>query len=261
MKFIDIKNLDERSGSQLSENDKFSFRCHPDLTCFNQCCRNLNLYLYPYDVIRLKNHLHITSDQFLDRFVDIVLRPGNHFPSVLLKMSETEERTCPYLKAKGCSVYPDRPDSCRTFPLEQGILSSVGNSKPQKLIHFFRPPDFCLGRHEHQQLTPYEWAIDQDAVEYNKMTAEWAQIKKLFQNNPWGQEGPDGKQGKMAFMSTYNMDEFRNFVFQSSFLRRYKVKTQLLKQIQEDEVCLMKFGFSWVKFYLFGIKSKQIQIR
>ncbi len=40
---------------------------------FSLCCRNLNLFLYPYDVIRLKKGLEITSDQFLDKYVDIVL--------------------------------------------------------------------------------------------------------------------------------------------------------------------------------------------
>jgi len=260
MKSIDIKKLNELSGFQLAENDTFSFRCHPDLACFNQCCRNLNLYLYPYDVIRLKNQLQITSNQFLDRFVDIVLRPGSYFPSVLLKMSENEERTCPFLTTQGCSVYPDRPDSCRTFPVEQGVLPSDENKKPH-LIHLFRPPDFCLGQHEDQKLTPREWTIDQDAVEYNKMTAAWAEVMGLFQTDPWGREGADGKRGKMAFMSTYNIDEFRDFIFNSSFSKRYKIKPQLLKQMKKDDVRLMRFGFSWVKFFLFGIKSKHIRQR
>jgi Fe-S-cluster containining protein len=256
-----MKSIDKIEGCQLAENDTFSFRCHPELTCFNQCCRNLNLYLYPYDVIRLKNHLQLTSDQFLDRFVDIVLRPGSYFPSVLLKMSENEEHTCPFLTNKGCSVYLDRPDSCRTFPVEQGVLTSDGNKKSKQLIHLFRPPDFCLGQYEDQKLTPREWAVDQDAVEYNKMTAAWAEIMRLFQNDPWGTEGPNGKKGKVAFMSTYNIDEFRSFIFNSSFLKRYKVKAQLLKQIKKDDIRLMQFGLSWVKFFLFGIKTKQIRKR
>ena len=261
MKSIDIDKLDKIPGTPLSENDTFSFRCHAGLDCFNLCCRNLNLYLYPYDVIRLKTNLNLTADQFLEQYVDVVLRPGNYFPSVLLRMSENQEKTCPYLTDDGCSVYPDRPDSCRTFPVEQGMIRADNHWKKPKLVQFFRPPDFCLGRHEDQKLTPKEWAIDQNAVEYNKMTAEWARIKELFQNNPWGTEGPEGRKAKMAFMSVYNMDAFRGFVFNSSFLQRYKVSAKWLKQMQTDDVQLMKFGFAWVKFFLFGIKSKQIRIR
>jgi hypothetical protein len=57
------------------------------------------------------------------------------------------------------------------------------------------------------------------------------------------------------------MDEFRKFIFQSSFLKRYKVKTLILKTLEKDDVELMKFGFSWVKLFLFGIQSKQIRLR
>jgi len=260
MKSLDIKDLKNLPGRRLLGKDTFSFRCYSEIDCFNKCCRNLNLYLYPYDVIRLKNSLKISSDRFLDHHVDIVLRPGNFFPAVLLKMKNDEEKTCPFLTPEGCSVYPDRPDSCRTFPLELGLLFHADPKKTEQ-IHLFRPPDFCLGQYENQELTIKEWIVDQDAVEFNKMTVRWSEIQALFQNDPWQGEGPDGKKGKMAFMSLYNIDEFRKFVFQSSFLKRYKVKTALLKILERDDAALMKFGFSWVKLFLFGIKSKQIRER
>jgi hypothetical protein len=93
------------------------------------------------------------------------------------------------------------------------------------------------------------------------MTAKWAEVKALFRKDPWGMEGPSGKRARMAFMATYNMDAFREFVLHSSFLKRYKVKRQLQKKIASDEVALMKFGFEWVKFFVWGIKSKHILIR
>jgi hypothetical protein len=65
----------------------------------------------------------------------------------------------------------------------------------------------------------------------------------------------------MAFMAVYNVDQFRDFVFQSSFLKRYKVKTAMLKKLKADDVDLLKFGFEWVKFFLWGIKSKHIRMR
>jgi len=173
-------------------------------------------------------------------------------------MKNDTEKTCPFLTLKGCSVYSDRPDSCRTFPLELGVLFHADPKKTEQL-HLFRPPDFCLGQYENQELTVKEWIVDQDAVEFNKMTVRWSEIKALFQNDPFRGEGPDGEKGKMAFMSLYNIDEFRKFVFQSSFLKRYKVKTAILKTLEEDDVALMKFGFSWVKLFLFRIQSKQIR--
>jgi Fe-S-cluster containining protein len=260
MRSVDIKDIDNLPGRRLREKDSFYFKCHSGLSCFNQCCRNLNLFLYPYDVLRLKTHLNISSDQFIDQYVDIILRESNYFPEVLLRMSENNERTCPFLTESGCSVYPDRPDACRTFPVEQGMLFDA-KSKKTKLIHFFRPPDFCQGQYEESALTPEEWARDQDAVFHNKMTSRWADIKGLFQNDPWGTEGPYGTKGKMAFMAAYNSDSFREFVFNSSFLTRYKVKSSILKKIKTDEVELMKFGFTWIKFFIWGIKTKQFRLR
>jgi len=260
MKYVDPKDFENLHGVRLKVGDTFKFRCHPDVACFNKCCRNLNLFLYPFDVVGLKNHLGITSDQFLDAYVDVVLRETNFFPEVLLRMSDTSERSCPFLTAEGCSVYADRPDTCRKFPVEQGLEYDAATRK-NRPIHFFRPPDFCLGQLESTRWTIQSWAQDQDALQYNRMTTRWANIKQLFQANPWGNEGPQGPKARMAFMATYNVDRFREFVFNSSFLKRYKVKSALAKKMQGDDVELLKFGFDWVKLFVFGIPSKKIRPR
>ncbi|MBW2556848.1 MAG: YkgJ family cysteine cluster protein [Deltaproteobacteria bacterium] len=260
MKHIDIDDLDKIPVRRLETQDSFYFHCYPGIACFNRCCRNLNLFLYPYDVIRLKRRLDMDSDQFLEKYVDIVLRPSSFFPDVLLRMSQKEEKTCPFLNASGCSVYPDRPDTCRTFPVEQGVFYDAERNRTE-FIHFFRPPDFCMGQHEKKAWTPQTWAKDQDAVLYNKMTARWAELKRLFQRDPWGSQGTEGPKAKMAFMATYNIDPFSDFLFKSSFLKRYKLKSKILKQIRSDDVELMKFGFEWVKFYVWGIQSKYFTMR
>jgi len=260
MKKIDIDRLDKLPGIRIKNDDSFTFRCYPGIGCFNRCCRNLNLFLYPYDVIRLKHVMNISSDAFLDKYVDVVLRPGNYFPEVLLRMSENDEKSCPFLMPSGCSVYPDRPDTCRTFPFEQGILYDA-RTKKDVPVYFFRPPEFCEGPYEEYEWTMAAWTADQDAGQHHKMTIRWAGLKRLFQNDPWGREGPRGARAKMAFMAIYNVDRFREFVFQSSFTKRYKVKTAILKKLEADDVELMKFGFEWVKLFLWGMKSKQIRQR
>ncbi|OQX25121.1 MAG: hypothetical protein BWK80_17255 [Desulfobacteraceae bacterium IS3] len=260
MKYIEIENIACLPGRKLEEEDTFSFHCHPGLACFNRCCRNLNLFLYPYDVIRLKNRLGITSGQFIDRYSDAVLRPSNFFPEVLLHMAENEGQTCPFLSESGCSVYADRPDTCRLFPVEQGIFYDAQTMKT-RMISFFKPPDFCLGLHEKTIWTPKTWIQGQDAEEYHKMTLQWADLKERFQSDPWGKSGAEGPGAKMAFMAIYNIDEFREFVFKSSFLKRYKVASETLKKIRHNDVEILKFGFEWVKFYLWGIKSGYLRLR
>ncbi|MDM8540357.1 YkgJ family cysteine cluster protein [Desulfococcaceae bacterium HSG9] len=258
MKYIETDKPATLAGRKLERHDRFNFRCHPGISCFNQCCRNLNLFLYPYDIVRLKQRLKISSDQFLDRYVDIILRKTNFLPEVLLSMAENTQKTCPFLSSDGCSVYSDRPDACRTFPLEQGLYydASISETTP---VYFFKPPDFCMGPYEKQQWTIETWSENQNAVIYNQMTALWSEVKRLFQNNPWGEAGPNGSLGKMAFMATYNIDRFRDFVFKSSMLKRYKIRKTTLKKIKKDDTALMKFGFEWVKLVVWGIDNTLIR--
>jgi Fe-S-cluster containining protein len=260
MKYIDTEHHPDLLEARLRDGERFSFRCHEGLACFTKCCRNLNLFLYPYDVLRLKKALKMPSERFLDTYVHMVQRQSNYFPDVLLRMADNQEKTCPFLGPSGCTVYPDRPDACRTFPLEQGILFQGPKGRARD-VYFFKPPDFCLGQHEPQQWTTETWAEDQEAVMYHKMTARWAEVKGLFQINPWGAEGPYSPGAKMAFMAAYNLDKFRAFVFESSFLKKYKVKSAVQKKIKADEVALMEFGLRWVKFFVWGIRTAHLRPR
>jgi Fe-S-cluster containining protein len=258
MKSIDRKSIDRLPGIRLEKNKTFHFRCHNGLSCFNRCCRNLNLFLYPYDIVRLRKKLKLDSETFLDKYVDVVLREGNHFPDVLLKMAENEARTCPFLNDKGCSVYPDRPDTCRTFPVEHGMLFGDRPDNTE-IVSLFRPPDFCLGQHEEQELSLSQWADDQNATTYNQMTARWAMVKALFHKDPWGPDGMNGAKGKMAFMAAYNIDRFRDFVFQSSFLKRYRIKKSLVKKMRASDRELLLFGFDWIRYFVWGIPTRRIR--
>lgn len=258
MKSISPEEMCRLPGMPLKKNDAFNFRCHRDLACFNQCCRNLNLFLYPYDVLRLRKCLDMDSDRFLETHVDVVLRKGNYFPEVLLRMTDNDAKTCPFLNDAGCRVYPDRPDTCRTFPVEQGI-SFTDHPGESETVSFFRPPDFCQGRHDGQTWSLSSWADNQEAVVYNRMTARWATLKARFQEDPWGSAGLNGPKAKMAFMAAYNLDRFRDFVFQSSFLKRYRVKKTLVRRLRADDRDLLMFGFEWIMHFVWGIPSKDIR--
>ncbi len=242
------------SGERLGPTDSFRFRCHPALACFNRCCRNLNLFLYPYDVLRLSRGLEMDTDVFLERHVDVVMRAGNHFPDVLLRMRDNAEKTCPFLTGSGCRVYADRPDTCRSFPVERGVLMGP-DGKVRETINLFRPPPFCLGRNETVQWRVSSWIRDQDAEEHYRMTVAWADVKQRFAQNPWGPEGAVGPRAKMAFMATYNMDRFRSFVFDSSFLTRHRIAPELLARMRTDDTALLSLGFDWVNLFLWGVPS------
>lgn len=260
MKTVSKETLAQLPGQCIKDDDRFRFRCHPDIACFNRCCHNLNLFLHPYDVIRLKQSLGIDSEKFIDNYVDVVLREGNFFPDVLLRMSDDRKQACPFLTDTGCQVYQNRPGTCRTFPVELGLQYGEPGMPPES-IGFFRPPEFCQGGIGPDEWTLKAWEDDQDAGQYNKMTRRWAELKGLFSKDPWQGQGPEGPKGRMAFMATYNMDAFREFVLASSFLKRYKIKKDYLTKIRRDDTTLLLFGMDWVRLFVWGIPSKKIRPR
>lgn len=257
MKYIETENPAEVPGKLLKDADRFAFRCHPEVPCFNRCCRNLNLYLYPYDLVRLKKSLNMTTGDIIEKHTDVVLRDGSHFPHVLLKMADNADKTCPFLTDAGCRVYADRPQTCRAFPVEQGLFFAE-ESTPPELLHYFRPPEFCRGQDEDAEWTVKSWEIDQAAAFYNQMTIAWADVLRLFHSDPWDGQGPDGQKGRMAFMAAYNMDAFRDFVVNSSFLKRCTISPKLRLKIKTDDVALLRLGFSWIKLFIFGIRNGDI---
>ena len=79
MKQLDTESIDDLTG-RIKKGESFRFRCHEGLSCYNRCCRNLNLFLSPYDVLRLKQGLGITAGDFIDTYTDAVLRKGKTLP-------------------------------------------------------------------------------------------------------------------------------------------------------------------------------------
>ena len=70
----------------------------------------------------------------------------------------------------------------------------------------------------------------------------------------WFEKGKDLSPEKiqMFFMVCYNLDAFRRMVFESSFLEKFELDEALQDRLRDDDVELLKFGFDWLKFSLFG---------
>jgi len=64
---------------------------------------------------------------------------------------------------------------------------------------------------------------------------------------------------QMTFMSLYNLDKFRNFVFKSTFLDRFDIDTVTIEKLKRSDVELLKFAFDWIKFGIFGQKAFQVK--
>ena len=239
---------DHHHGRILGPSDAFDFDCHPGVSCFTRCCRNADMYLYPYDVVRMKRALGLSSGKFLERHTVVAVRDNPYFPHVMLKMSEAKDRACGFLSAKGCAIYPDRPYSCRAYPLERAVARRSGGERTT--YYGIARHAHCQGHRESRAWTVVSWAADQELAEFDAFNDQWVEIDSIFRANPWGAGGLQSPAMRMAFMACYDLDKFRQFVFGSSFLKRFSVPEQRIQAIRAADEDLMLFGFDWVRLML-----------
>jgi Fe-S-cluster containining protein len=248
---LDVRKKEFPEGMEPLGKSVFPFDCHPGVKCFMACCRKLDLILYPYDIIRLKNRLKISSEELVRCHTH--LGPSSHpyFPALMLKMAENEEKTCPFLNENGCAVYEDRPTACRTYPLERAVDRNPSRGDPFDYYFMTKHP-YCLGHNEDREWTVKSWLRDQHLLEYNAVNDRWAEIDTLFSRNPWQGEGAAGSRQQMAFMVCYNIDGFRQFVEETKLLDQFKLDGSRRRNIENDDESLLKFGFDWLKHMLAG---------
>jgi len=240
-----------RDYPRYTEDDRFSFCCHTNISCFNKCCADVNIFLSPYDILRMKNHLGMTSEQFLERYTLMPTDRHQKYPVVLLEMTDAEDKHCSFVDdEKGCTIYEDRPWACRMYPVG---LASPGDDNPaaeEKEFYFLIRDTFCMGHEEDKGWTIREWISNQGVETYNEMGRRFKEVAM----HKWFENGKDlsPQQVDMFFMVCYNLDTFRRMIFESSFLAKFEVDEARQEDIRRDDVELLKFGFDWLKFSLFG---------
>ena len=87
---------------------------------------------------------------------------------------------------------------------------------------------------------------------YNAINAHWARVDAVLRKNPFGEKGVDHPALKMVYMAAYNLDTFRRFVFNSSFLSRFEVPTERLEKVRADDTELLLLGFDWILRFIGG---------
>jgi len=236
--------------------DRFRFQCHKDVQCFTKCCAHLNLILTPYDIVRIKNRLDLSSDDFLEKYTDTTFDKHPRFPMITLKMNQDENRKCPFVDADGCTIYEDRPGACRIYPLGRAALK-VDRDMDTKEKYFFVHEDHCLGFQENREWTIEEWLDNEGVNEYNAMNDQWLEI--ITSSKALGPEKDIHRKVQVFFMASYNLDRFRKFIYKSRFFDLFDIDPELNERLAADDVTLMQFSFDWLKFSLFGEKTIQVR--
>lgn len=246
----------DKGSFQPIKGNHFSFRCYKGIKCFTDCCADLNLLLTPYDILRLKKRLDISSDDFLEDFTDTKVDNRSRFPMVYLKMNQENDMKCPFLSPDGCKIYEDRPGACRIYPI--GRASTRPDGKRDATERFFIVKEkHCMGFEEDKEWTLEEWTANEGVDEYNLMNDEWMEI--ITSPRGLGNGNDVSKKVQMFYMSSYNLDRFRDFLLQSGFFKRFEVEDSLQDILAYDDEELLRFAFRWLRFSLFGEKTINIR--
>lgn len=242
---------------RFSSDSKFKFKCHKDVDCFTKCCRGIKITLTPYDVIRLKNRLELSSEEFLAIYTEPHLLEKTDLPMITLKMMDDDVESCPFVRDDGCIVYPDRPTTCRYYPL--GVASLVHKEgADDEGFYFFVSDPHCLGFEEEKEWRVREWRKDQGVDIHDEINALWVDL--VVRKRSFSPEIKLIEQAKkMFFMVSYNIDKLREFVFESSFLDRYNIGRKTIQKIETNEIDLLEFGLKWLRNILFKEGAFQLK--
>ncbi len=243
--------------SLLDGDKKIRFQCHKGIGCFNACCSNIDIALTPYDIIRLKRRLGMSSGQFLREYTVPYEMEKDGIAGV--KFRPVDNGTaCRFMTEEGCSVYEDRPTACRYYPV--ALVSMRKQDEYTDTSQYALVQEtHCLGHNESRELTIDEYRKEQGVVEYEELDRGWRQLvlKKKSSGPAIGKPSP--RSLRLFFMACYNVDDFRAFVTSEGFLSGFDIDAETQKTLAEDDVELMQFGFRLLKQVLFGEMSIPIR--
>ncbi len=248
---------------KLTLESKIKFRCHPGVKCFTACCGGIKIILTPYDILMLKNRLDVPAHEFLQQYTTPVYLENTDMPGVALKLTEDDNR-CPFVTPEGCTVYTDRPSACRYYPVGmadfhegQGAMGESDHKNEEKFF-FIVKEDHCKGFEEDKEWTVAEWRADQGVDVRDEMNKDW--LRLVMRRKSFGVQASLSDQAKrMFFMASTDLDHFRRFVLESSFLDTYIIDDETLEKIKNDDIELMLFSFKYLANSLFGAEGLEMR--
>ncbi|MFH1810474.1 MAG: YkgJ family cysteine cluster protein [Pseudomonadota bacterium] len=240
---------------QLAGDDSFCFGCHSKLPCFTDCCADINILLTPLDVLQLARRANLTTGAFVQAHTLTPITKDMQLPLKMLRMGDDEYKRCPFVTAEGCGVYEDRPWACRMYPLGMGLPPARAGEEPEPVFFLFED-SFCKGHGEASSWTVTKWRDDQGVPAREEIEQGFRDLV----SHPWfigGTRQLDPKRIEMYDMACYDLDRFRAFIFESSFLNRFVLDEALVQKLESDDVELLKFAFVWLRYALFGEPTMQ----
>jgi Fe-S-cluster containining protein len=233
---------------ELSEDEPFCFDCQSQVPCFNECCRDLNQFLTPYDIIRLKNYFKLSSSDFLKQYTTQHIGPQTGLPVIAITPADRFERICPFVTPSGCSVYENRPSSCRMYPVIR-VLSQSREDGKKEIRYALLREGHCRGFEQKRQLTVREWMDGQGLGPYNEnndLMMDIISLKNQFMPGPL-----KGQTQRLFYTMCYDIDRFKEGEGVAELEH-----IELSDAVKSDDEKLLRFGMNYVKKYFLTYGSK-----
>ena len=225
------------------------FACHPGVACFTECCRELDLALTPYDVLRLRRRLGISSGQFLEQYVIVEWDSSQLFPTCYLTMVDDGRASCVFVCATGCTVYPDRPGSCRAYPIGRGAARTDQGPPVESLVEVREP--HCRGFAEECTQSVADYLRGQGLDLYNRYNDA---LLPLVQH-PSIQDGsfrPNRMQLDQYMLALYDLDQFRRQMVDGRIALNRPLTPAQLRGLAGDDEELLLLAVRWLMQEYFG---------
>jgi Fe-S-cluster containining protein len=242
---------------QLKENDMFAFSCHKGISCWNECCHGADIVVTPGDMLRLSRHFGIRPIEFLDRYCYQAQWEKAGLPVAKLRMTgEDGGGPCAFVDdEKGCTVYENRPVTCRYYPLGLAAIKMKGQDEKEN-FNFLVKEAHCKGHDESKLQSVAQYRKEQGADEYDQINSGWMDILMKAASwastgGPYGKEIAANTQG-MFYMVSTDIDAFRRFVFETRFLEIYEIEKETTEVLKTNDAVLLTLGFDWLKNVIFG---------
>lgn len=242
-----IETERELSGRRLTRDEVLPFRCHPDLPCFNSCCRDKRLTLLPYDVLRLSRGLGCGTGAFLGMYAELEIEAASGWPTVRIRLAH--DGRCPFVRAGGCGVYADRPTCCRIYPLARAVgLGTDG--EPTELLLVDATKDRCGGFDAPETQTVEEWTRGQGLDAYRGPNERVAKLL-LHPRRP-RPLSLSSEDVHAVVMALYNVDVFRAFASRPGFASSTGLAEERVAEALGSDDALLALGQEWIAARLFG---------
>ncbi len=241
--------MEDYTVQELSLDDLFCFACHAQVPCFNECCGELDQILTPYDVLRLKNALGLSSSEFLARYTRRHTGDGTGLIVVGLVESIGAGGKCPFVSPEGCRVYDHRPGSCRAYPLARSVSRHRRTGRLTERYLLFKEPH-CRGFEEARKQTVRQWVEQQGLSPYN--AANDLMMELIAAKNRHSPAKPLSlADGHVFYTGCYDLDRFRGEIFEKADWPDNWFDAQTLATARRDETVLLAVALDWVRRVLF----------